>query len=101
MSNSFELGNVKNYLLGLQSRITGALNDLDGTPFLTDAWQKDPGEKLQGNGITVVDIRTQAVQADDLASHMKARNLFAAVLAMAVAATQAVILMTGRDRPAV
>ena len=54
MTTPFELGTVKNYLLGLQSRITGALTDLDGTPFLTDAWQKDPGEKLQGNGITQI-----------------------------------------------
>jgi coproporphyrinogen III oxidase len=54
MSTPFELGTVKNYLVGLQSRITGALTDLDGTPFLTDAWQKDPGEKLQGNGITQI-----------------------------------------------
>ncbi|MDP4771998.1 MAG: coproporphyrinogen III oxidase, partial [Limnohabitans sp.] len=54
MTTPFELGAVKNYLLGLQSRITGALTDLDGTPFLTDAWQKDPGEKLQGNGITQI-----------------------------------------------
>jgi len=52
MSTSFELASVKNYLEGLQSRITRALTDLDGTPFLTDVWQKDPGEKLQGNGIT-------------------------------------------------
>ena len=37
MSTTFELGTVKNYLVGLQSRITGALTDLDGTPFLTDA----------------------------------------------------------------
>jgi coproporphyrinogen III oxidase len=54
MSTPFELGTVKNYLVGLQSRITGALTALDGTPFLTDAWQKDPGEKLQGNGITQI-----------------------------------------------
>lgn len=40
MSTSFELDTVKNYLVGLQSRITGALTDIDGTPFLVDAWQK-------------------------------------------------------------
>ena len=43
---------VGNYLRGLQARITGAITDLDGTPFLTDAWQKPAGEKLQGRGIT-------------------------------------------------
>jgi len=54
MSTSFELDTVKNYLVGLQSCITGALTDIDGTPFLVDAWQKEPGEKLQGKGVTQI-----------------------------------------------
>ncbi len=37
MSTPFELGTVKNYLVGLQARITGALTALQATPFLTDA----------------------------------------------------------------
>ena len=45
---------VHRYLQGLQARITSAIVTLDGTPFLTDEWQKKPGEMLQGNGITKI-----------------------------------------------
>ena len=45
---------VSNYLQGLQARITRAIADIDGTAFLTDAWQKPAGELLQGNGITQI-----------------------------------------------
>lgn len=42
------------YLQQLQARITSAVTALDGTPFLTDAWQKPPGEPLQGSGVTQI-----------------------------------------------
>lgn len=45
---------VSSYLRGLQARITGAIADIDGSAFLTDAWQKAPGDKLQGQGITQI-----------------------------------------------
>ena len=45
---------VRGYLQDLQARITSAIADLDGTPFLADAWQKEPGEMLQGSGITKI-----------------------------------------------
>jgi len=45
---------VSSYLRGLQARITGAISELDGSAFLTDAWQKEPGDKLQGQGITQI-----------------------------------------------
>lgn len=45
---------VRAYLQGLQRRITTAIADLDGSSFLTDVWQKAPGEMLQGNGITQI-----------------------------------------------
>ncbi|MDD5323853.1 MAG: oxygen-dependent coproporphyrinogen oxidase [Polaromonas sp.] len=45
---------VRAWLLALQQRITGAVAELDGTPFVTDAWQKEPDEVLQGNGITLI-----------------------------------------------
>jgi coproporphyrinogen III oxidase len=41
---------VRQYLLGLQDRIIAALEAADGHPFLTDAWVRDPGERLQGDG---------------------------------------------------
>ena len=41
---------VRDYLLGLQQRIINALQAEDGTPFLTDAWVRPAGERLQGDG---------------------------------------------------
>ena len=44
---------VRSYLLGLQQRITGAVAAMEPQQhFVTDAWEKAPGEPLQGNGIT-------------------------------------------------
>lgn len=45
---------VSAYLRDLQARITGAVAELDGAAFLTDAWQKPAGEPLQGQGITQI-----------------------------------------------
>ena len=42
----------KSYLLGLQDRITQAIEALDGRPFLSDHWSRPPGSGLQGDGIT-------------------------------------------------
>ena len=45
---------VGRYLQGLQARITSTIAALDGTSFLTDAWQKAPVEPLQGHGVTQI-----------------------------------------------
>lgn len=45
---------MREYLLGLQQRITSAISEIDGQAFLSDAWEKAPGEALQGNGITQI-----------------------------------------------
>lgn len=45
---------VRAYLQGLQANITDAIAALDGAAFLTDAWEKAPGEMLQGNGSTKI-----------------------------------------------
>lgn len=45
---------VRAYLQGLQASITDAIAALDGAAFLTDAWEKAPGEMLQGNGSTKI-----------------------------------------------
>ena len=45
---------VRAYLTGLQSRITTAIAEIDGGSFLSDPWEKPPGETLQGNGITQI-----------------------------------------------
>jgi len=54
MSDKLDLAQVRSYLIGLQARITGALGEIDPSPFVHDAWEKPAGEKLQGNGITKI-----------------------------------------------
>ena len=41
---------VRDYLLGLQHTIISTLQAEDGKPFLTDAWVRPAGERLQGDG---------------------------------------------------
>jgi len=45
---------VRDWLLGLQQRITAACTAIDGSPFLEDRWSKPPGEALQGDGVTMI-----------------------------------------------
>ncbi len=45
---------VREYLIGLQSRIVDAVAQKDGGTFVSDAWEKGPHEQLQGNGITKI-----------------------------------------------
>ena len=52
--SSIDLSTVRTFLLGLQERITRAISEVDGRPFVADHWQKEPGETLQGNGITKI-----------------------------------------------
>jgi coproporphyrinogen III oxidase len=47
---STETGAVRSYLLDLQDRIVAAIEAEDGQPFITDAWQREPGGKLEGEG---------------------------------------------------
>jgi coproporphyrinogen III oxidase len=49
-----EAEGVRAYLLDLQARITAACTAVDGTPFRTDPWRKEPGEPLQGDGVTMI-----------------------------------------------
>ena len=48
------LSEVRAFLLALQNRITNAVAAVDGQPFVADSWQKQPGEVLQGNGVTLI-----------------------------------------------
>ena len=45
---------VRDYLTGLQARITGAIAEIDGGTFVADAWHKGPQETLQGDGLTKI-----------------------------------------------
>lgn len=49
-----QIDTVRAYLLGLQLRITSAFAEADGASFRSDPWKKDPGEPLQGDGITMI-----------------------------------------------
>ena len=51
-SMTAEFQPVRDYLLGLQQRIVGAMEQCDGLPFRNEAWQRAPGERLQGDGRT-------------------------------------------------
>jgi coproporphyrinogen III oxidase len=41
---------AREWFMGLQARIIGALEQEDGHPFATDAWQRPAGGALQGDG---------------------------------------------------
>jgi coproporphyrinogen III oxidase len=43
---------VRDYLLGLQARIIAAIEVEDGHAFVTDHWKREPGGKLQGEGLS-------------------------------------------------
>ncbi len=45
---------VGKYLEALQASITTAVAEIDGGVFTADAWQKLPGEPLQGRGVTKI-----------------------------------------------
>jgi coproporphyrinogen III oxidase len=48
------IASVRGWLEGLQQRITSACGAIDGQPFRADGWRKDPGEPLQGEGVTMI-----------------------------------------------
>jgi coproporphyrinogen III oxidase len=67
---------VRSYLLDLQQRIVSAAERADGKPFVTDAWQRPAGGRLEGDG------RTQLVEDGGLLerggcnfSHVKGQAL--------------------------
>jgi len=43
---------VRDHLLGLQARIVAALEAEGGDAFLADAWSREPGGKLEGDGVS-------------------------------------------------
>jgi coproporphyrinogen III oxidase len=54
MSDSAHVPLVREYLLGLQQQIMAAVAAADGGKPVSDAWKKEPGETLQGSGITMI-----------------------------------------------
>ena len=49
---AIDAGVVREYLLGLQARIVAAFEEEGGDAFLVDAWQREPGGALEGDGIS-------------------------------------------------
>jgi coproporphyrinogen III oxidase len=43
---------VRAYLLGLQGRIVETMQAADGKSFLSDAWQRPAGGRLEGDGLS-------------------------------------------------
>jgi coproporphyrinogen III oxidase len=43
---------VRDYLLALQTRIVEALQTAEGKPFASDGWAREPGGRLEGDGLT-------------------------------------------------
>ncbi|MFT4267794.1 MAG: oxygen-dependent coproporphyrinogen oxidase [Xenophilus sp.] len=54
MPSSLQPAAVAEWLRGLQQRIIGAVEAADGGRAVRDAWQKAPGEPLQGEGLTCI-----------------------------------------------
>jgi coproporphyrinogen III oxidase len=71
-----DLTAVRAWLLGLQQGIVEAMQAADGGPFGTDAWTREPGGDLQGEG------KTRLIEDGDLLerggcsfSHVKGRHM--------------------------
>jgi coproporphyrinogen III oxidase len=54
LDKPLDIGDVRRFLQGLQARIMDAVATLDGGTVVIDPWEKEPGERLQGNGITKI-----------------------------------------------
>ncbi len=47
---SIDINRLRDYFMGLQDRITTAISQEDGKPFVEDAWTKEEHSPLRGNG---------------------------------------------------
>lgn len=52
--NTTDVNEARSFFLDLQQRIIGEVVRLDGGQPVRDAWRKDPGETLQGEGLTIL-----------------------------------------------
>jgi coproporphyrinogen III oxidase len=67
---------VREYLLGLQSRIVAAMEAAGGDAFVSDAWQREPGGKLEGDGISrLVEGGALLERGGCSFSHVKGKSL--------------------------
>ena len=67
---------VRRYLLGLQERIVGALEAEDGHAFVSDGWTREPGGRLEGDGLSrLVEEGGLLERGGCNFSHVKGRTL--------------------------
>ena len=67
---------VRTYLLGLQACIVAAFEEEGGDAFLVDAWQREPGGKLEGDGISRLVERGRLLERGGCGfSHVKGKAL--------------------------
>ena len=52
MNTFVDTAAVRAYLLGLQGRIVAALQAEDGKAFVSDGWTREPGGRLEGDGLS-------------------------------------------------
>jgi len=73
---SLDTVTVRDWLLGLQQRIVAAAEAEDGRPFITDAWTREPGGRLEGDGVSrLVEDGGLFERAGCNFSHVKGRAL--------------------------
>ncbi len=67
---------VRQYLLGLQQGIVDAFEAEDGRPFRSDGWQRPPGGKLDGDGLSQLIEEGQVLERGGCNfSHVKGASL--------------------------
>ena len=72
----FDTTAVRGWLLDLQQRIVSALEAADGTPFRSDGWTREPGGRLEGDGLSrLVEEGNLLERGGCNFSHVKGRAL--------------------------
>ncbi|NML15578.1 oxygen-dependent coproporphyrinogen oxidase [Azohydromonas caseinilytica] len=67
---------VRAWLLDLQQRIVSALEAADGVPFRSDGWTREPGGRLEGDGLSrLVEEGNLLERGGCNFSHVKGRTL--------------------------
>ena len=67
---------VREYLLGLQDRIVAAMQAEGGDAFISDAWQREPGGKLEGDSLSRLDEGGVLLERGGCSfSHVKGKSL--------------------------
>jgi coproporphyrinogen III oxidase len=67
---------VRQYLLGLQGRIVAAFEAEDGKTFVSDGWTREPGGRLEGDGLSQLVEEGHLLERGGCNfSHVKGRQL--------------------------